>query len=108
MLFTAHHGCFEAERIVGTRFSVDLSFDVDTTKAEHSDDVSDTVNYLEVYQLVKAQMRIPSNLLEHVAKRISDAIKKEFPQISNIRVEVKKLNPALGGEVGYAGVKIDF
>jgi len=106
MIFFAHHGCFEAERIVGTRFCVNLSFDVDTAKAEHSDDVSDTVSYLDVYQLVKAEMQISSNLLEHVARRVSDAILQGFPQISNLEIEIQKMNPALGGEIGSAAVKI--
>jgi len=106
MIFFAHHGCFEAERIVGTRFCVNLSFDVDTAKAEDSDDVSDTVSYLDVYQLVKAEMQTPSNLLEHVARRVSDAILQAFPQISNLEIEIQKLNPPLGGEVGCACVVV--
>jgi dihydroneopterin aldolase len=106
MLFFAHHGCFEAERVVGTRFCVNLSFDVDTVKAEYSDDIADTVSYLDVYQIVKAEMQIPSNLLEHVARRIIDAIAREFPAISNVVVEIQKLNPPLGGEVGAATVKL--
>lgn len=106
MLFFAHHGCFEAERVVGTRFCVNLSFDVDTAKAEHSDDITDTVSYLDVYQIVKTEMQIPSNLLEHVARRIANAVSREFPKISNIVVEIQKLNPPLGGEIGSACVKI--
>ena len=104
MLFFAHHGCFEAERVVGTRFCVNLSFDANTEKAERSDDIADTVNYLDVYQLVKAEMEIPSNLLEHAARRIADAVEQRFPKASNICVSVEKLNPALGGEVGGASV----
>jgi dihydroneopterin aldolase len=106
MQFFAHHGCFEAERVVGTHFKINLSFDVDTTKAEQSDDISDTVSYLDVYQLVKTEMQVSSNLLEHVARRILDAILQAFPQISNLEIEIQKLNPPLGGEIGSASVKI--
>ena len=108
MQFFSHHGCFEAERAIGTRFCVNLSFDVDTAKAEHSDDIADTVSYLDVYQIVKAEMQIPSNLLEHVARRIASAVSREFPTISNIVVEIQKLNPPLGGEIGAASVRILF
>jgi dihydroneopterin aldolase len=106
MQFFAHHGCFEAERVVGTKFCVNLSFDVDTTKAEQSDDVADTVSYFDVYQVVKAEMQVPSNLLEHVAQRIADAVRRAFPKISNLEIEIQKLNPPLGGEIGCAGVKL--
>jgi len=106
MLFFAHHGCFEEERVVGTRFCVNLSFDVETVRAERSDELSDTVSYLDVYQLVKAEMQQPSNLLEHVARRISDAILQAFPQVSNVEIELKKLNPPLGGEIESAGITL--
>jgi len=108
MQFFAHHGCFEEERIVGTQFSVNLSFDVDTAKAELSDDLSDTVSYLDIYQLVKAEMQTPSNLLEHVAHRILTAISQAFPQVSNLEIELKKLNPPLGGQIESASVKINM
>jgi dihydroneopterin aldolase len=106
MQFFAHHGCFEAERVVGTNFCVNLSFDVDTSKAEISDDISDTVSYLDVYQVVKTEIQIPSNLLEHVARRVVNAVYQAFPQISNLEIEIQKLNPPLGGQVGSATVKL--
>ena len=106
MQFFAHHGCFEEERVVGTQFCVNLSFDVDTAQAELSDNLSDTISYLDVYQLVKTQMQMPSNLLEHVARRISDAILQAFPQISNLEIELKKMNPPLGGEIESAGITL--
>lgn len=107
MQFFAHHGCFAAERVVGTRFSVDLSFSTDTSKSELSDDISDTISYLDVYQVVKKEMETPSNLLEHVARRIRERIASRFPKALHIRVEVRKLNPALGGEVGYSAVLLE-
>ena len=78
MEFYAYHGCFEEEQKIGTWFNVDLSLEVDTSKAEKSDNIEDTVNYQSVYQVVKEQMMIPSHLLENVARRILDAIGKIF------------------------------
>ena len=63
MEFYAYHGCFEEEQKIGTWFNVDLSLEVDTSKAEKSDNIEDTVNYQAVYQVVKEQMMIPSHLL---------------------------------------------
>ena len=67
MEFYAYHGHFAEEQIIGTWFVVDLFLKTDTTRAEQSDDLQDTVNYLEVYQTVKQEMQISSKLLEHVA-----------------------------------------
>jgi dihydroneopterin aldolase len=107
MLFYAHHGCFEQERVIGTHFRVDMRITTDTSRAEATDNISDTVNYLEVYQVVKAQMEIPSNLLEHVARRIGDAVKLGFPAVESVWVRVCKLNPPLGGQMDWVGVEIE-
>ena len=108
MLFYAHHGCFEQERVIGTHFRVDMRITTDTSRAEVSDNISDTVNYLEVYQVVKAQMEIPSNLLEHVARRVGEAVLKEFPAVTDIKVKVSKMNPPLGGQMHSVSVELEL
>jgi dihydroneopterin aldolase len=64
MEFYAYHGCFKEEQIIGTRFLVDLYLETDTAKAEKTDDLSETVNYQEVYLLVKKEMEIKRKALE--------------------------------------------
>ena len=99
MEFYAYHGCFREEQIIGTRFLVDLYLETDTTNAESSDDLNDTVNYQEVYLLVKSEMEIKSKLLEHVGKRILKAIKEKFPQVKSAELKISKMNPPLGGKM---------
>lgn len=108
MHFYAHHGCFEQERIIGTHFCVDLSFEVDTSRAEVSDSIDDTVNYLDVYRVVKEQMEIPSNLLEHVARRVGEAVKGRFPSVISVNVKVSKMNPPLGGQMESVSVAVEL
>jgi dihydroneopterin aldolase len=106
MRFYAHHGCFEQERRIGTHFRVDLQFETDTSRAEVSDNIDDTVSYLDVYQVVKREMGIPSNLLEHVARRIGEGIRNDFPSVETVRVKVSKLNPPLGGQMESVSVEV--
>ena len=106
MRFYAHHGCFEQERIVGTHFQVDLRMEVDTSSAEISDNIEDTVDYLEVYQVVKREMERPSHLLEHVAHRVGETIRSQFPDTKNVVVRVSKLNPPLGGQMNSVCVEV--
>ena len=106
MHFYAHHGCFEQERTIGTNFRVDLSFETDTSRAEQSDMIADTVSYLDVYQVVKHEMAKPSNLLEHVARRICDAVLAQFPATKSVTAVVHKLNPPLGGQMDSVSVEI--
>jgi dihydroneopterin aldolase len=108
MRFYAHHGCFEQERVIGTHFRVDLSFTTDTSKAEMSDNIVDTVSYLDVYQVVKAEMMTPSHLLEHVARRVGESVLADFPAVDTVNVKVSKLNPPLGGQMDSVSVTLDL
>ena len=108
MRFYAHHGCFSQERAIGTHFVVDLSFNTDTTRAEQSDSIADTVSYLDVYQTVRREMQQPSNLLEHVARRVGEAVLKEYPAVTDIKVKVSKMNPPLGGQMHSVSVELEL
>ena len=96
MEFFAYHGCFAEEQIIGNKFIIDLEFFAATENAELSDDLTKTINYQKVYEIVKVEMEIKSKLLEHVARRILDAVYKYFPDIDNAKVTVNKINPQMG------------
>ena len=106
MRFYAHHGCFDQARVIGTHFRVDLWFDVDTSAAEVSDSIGDTVNYLEVYQAVAQEMGQSSHLLEHIARRVGNRLLVQFPGIKSVGVKVYKLNPPLGGQMQSVSVEL--
>lgn len=107
MEFYAYHGCFSEEQLIGTWFVVDLFLEVDTTRAERSDNLRDTVNYQEVYQLVRKEMEINAKLLEHVGRRILDAVHQAFPQVQHARVKVRKMNPPLGGKMDFVSLTLE-
>ena len=107
MAFYAHHGCFEEERTIGTNFIVDCEFELDTTLAEESDDINDTVNYLDVYQLIKKEMETPSHLLEHLTRRIINAILEKYPEVKRCKTRVQKMNPPLGGQMQSVSVCLE-
>ena len=107
MRFYAFHGCFEEERAIGTHFRVDAWIETDTEKAQHSDKLDDTVNYLSVYQSIKKEMEQPSKLLEHVAERMASTILNLYPTVEKVRIKVSKLNPPLGGHLGAVSISID-
>ena len=68
--FHAFHGVMEQERRVGNDFEVSLTVEYPFEKAMESDDLCDTLNYAELYDVIAAEMRQPSDLLEHLAGRI--------------------------------------
>ena len=106
MRFYANHGCFAEEQAIGADFVVDLKLNVDTLDAQQSDDISATVSYQDVYNLVSSEMSCRSHLLEHVASRIASSVLARFPKIRWISVRVSKLNPPLGGQLDSASVTL--
>ena len=56
MYFYAYHGCFAEEQAIGTRFRLDVIYETDTSRAQLSDNIADTVSYLSVYQTIKREM----------------------------------------------------
>lgn len=107
MEFWAYHGCFTEEQVIGTRFMIDLYLETDTSKAELSDNLNDTINYQSVYKVVKNEMQIPSKLLEHLARRILNNIFLNFPGVFYVKIKLSKLNPALGGKIGSVSIILE-
>ena len=106
MEFRASHGCYDLEKVVGNRFLVNLSIVADVSEAAESDDITKSVNYLTAYNIISEQMKQPSNIIENVAKRIIDALYREFPEIEKVTVKVSKLAPPLGGKVEKASATL--
>ena len=102
----AFHGVMPQERMVGADFIIVLRVGYPLETATASDDVSDTLDYAQLYQLLRREMAIPSSLLEHVAGRIATAIEKTFPQVTSIDLELTKLNPPMGADCKGASVEI--
>jgi len=103
--FTAYHGVLAEEREKGNTFCVTVSLYLAEQHAVETDQLSDTINYKQVYDIVAEQMAIPSNLLEHVAGRIRCALEKVWP-MAHVHVQIKKKNPPVGGNVAWAIVEI--
>lgn len=97
--FYAYHGLLPHERTVGGTYTVDVRLQLsDATAAIRHDQLSGTVNYAEVYELVRKEMAIPSDLIEHVAGRIITAIFERFPLVVTAVVSVRKDNPPMGAD----------
>lgn len=106
MSFYAFHGVHPTEREKGNKFKVELSFEADITKAAETDDLAETVNYEDVYELVKQEMAIPSQLLEHIGARILTVIKQNYPTISSIELKISKKKPPVSGKVDHTSVTL--
>jgi len=108
MRFWAYHGCLKSERSNGNLFLVDFRGELDMRKAAGSDKLEDTVNYGLVYDLVKEEMSMPSDLLENVAGRIVRRIAEKFPEFVRFSVRVSKRRPPVEGPVQWSRVTLTY
>ncbi len=93
------HGCLEEEAKIGSDYSVNLTIKTNLEPSSKTDELTDTVDYVDLNRIVVEEMAIRAKLLEHVAKRIMDRVLKELQMVTKIEVEVTKLNPPIGGDV---------
>lgn len=102
------HGYSKEERKIGGKYRIDLWIDLDTTKAETSDKLTDTINYERVFTIVQFQMTEPSKLLEHIGRKVLKAIGKEFPAIQTIKIAIAKLHPPIPGIMKSVAVELEY
>ena len=105
MEFRALHGCYELERKVGNRFTVDLEITAELGDVAAEDNVEKAVNYLTVYEVVSLQMRITQRTIERVAMNIIEAVYASFRQVRHVKCTVSKLAPPLGGKLERVSVE---
>ncbi len=103
-----YHGVLESEKITGQDFNVDVVLELDLTRASVTDDVSDTINYAEVTDLVVAQITgDPVSLIEKLAGNIADRIKATYPQAAAVSVTVHKPQAPVNAQVKDISVTIN-
>jgi dihydroneopterin aldolase len=105
MSFYGYHGDVAAERELGGRYTVDLEIGVDLLDAARTDSLDSAVDYVHVYQLVRAvveeeQHRLLESLAETIASRVLP-----LPQVREVRVRVGKV-PPVRGSFGEFAVEI--
>jgi dihydroneopterin aldolase len=110
MDFHAFHGCYELERLTGSHFEVSLRIVSPLGRVAEDDDVTQAVNYLTVYEIVREQMAVTQHTIERVAQNIINALHGSFSQIVAVECTVTKIAPPLGGKVNRVSVtlKSDF
>ncbi len=102
----AYHGCLDEEAKIGSDYIVDLNVKADLSKSAKSDQLSDTVDYVYLNSIVKEEMAIRADLLEHVAKRILDRVLNDLPMVRKVCVVVAKVNPPIMGNVSEVSISM--
>jgi dihydroneopterin aldolase len=101
------HGASREERESGQRFLFDVRL-VAHDAGVRSDQLADTVDYTAVVERVREVSEgARFNLIEALAAAIADDLLEQFPQVSRVRVRVRKPEVKLEAPATYTAATIE-
>ncbi len=101
--FYSFHGVHDEERILGNEYEVnaDVQFHEEQTQINS---LSETINYVSLYEIIKNRMKIPTQLLETLIMEIGNNIHEKFNYVRSINISLKKIHPPIERIEGTVGV----
>lgn len=105
--FYGYHGVYSEENKLGQRFYVDLVLHLDLSQAGKSDNINDTVDYADIYKMVKNIVENECHrLIETLAERIAYTILASFGKVEEVVVRITKPDPPIPGHFNSVAVEI--
>lgn len=100
-------GYYEEERILGNEFFVDVSvyFPFRNPDAE---DLTNTINYEELYELLCSVMEKERKLLESAAEELLSAIQTRYRFLDEVRISIRKTTPPFGHDDAQTVVSLHY
>lgn len=92
------HGVNAHEREHGGKFEIDVEIEADLDRASQSDELADTIDYVQLQQAVLYVASTKHfHLIEALCERIASHVLTQFPSAFSVTVRVRKPGAALGG-----------
>lgn len=106
LVFHAYHGHCPEEAVLGGRFVVDVEMQL--SLAQIQDDLSGTVDYAQVYEMVRQEVTGQRRrLIETLADQIAERLWQSYPQLEALTVRVHKPQAPLPGLFDDVYVEVD-
>jgi dihydroneopterin aldolase len=102
----SYHGYYPEEQLTGNHFLV--SVEVDFYPSYDTEEIDNTVNYEVLNELILKEMGQTQKLLETVVRNILDQVVTNYPFVLQAKAGIKKLNPAMPGEIKYSLVELSY
>lgn len=107
MEYYGYHGVFAEERKLGQRYYIDLEIDMDLSEAGRNDDLTKTINYAEIHELVKQIVENKSfQLIEALGEHIASSLLDTYTIINALTVKVTKPHPPF--DIHFEGVTVEL
>jgi dihydroneopterin aldolase len=103
--FVAYHGLYEEEQKTGNEYEVNLTASFEPQAP--ITDISETLNYVNLYELIREEMNKPTDLLETLAMTITTRIHQEMPRVKKISISIYKLHPPISKFPGVVGASYE-
>ncbi len=109
------HGVMPEENRLGNQYRLNVRLHIDASAFDPDrSDLSSTISYAEVYDIVACEMSKPTPLLETLAMRMAGRICDRWPRsvgnpcVKSGEIEIVKLVPPIPGMIGEAGIRYSF
>lgn len=99
----AFHGIYEGEEKIGNPYVINLQVKYNEGMADFND-INNTISYVDLYEIVKQRMNIPTGLLEKVCESIIRHIRHQYPFVKEVSLSLQKLQPPILNFQGKVGV----
>ncbi len=107
LAFYGYHGVFSEEKKLGQRFQVDITLELDLTKASSSDNIDESIDYGDVYKRVQNIVEgKPYKLVETVAEKIASELLAAYERLQACTIKVIKPDPPIPGHYKSVAVEI--
>jgi dihydroneopterin aldolase len=96
--FFAYHGLYAEEQKTGNEFEITLA--VSFSPESQVLHLTDTVDYVKLYELLKVEMQKPRHLLETLAMELAEIIHDAFLHVQRFEIRITKLQPPIAKFTG--------
>lgn len=100
-------GYYEEERTLGNEFFVDVYVFFPFQNPD-SEDLENTVNYEELFQLLNTVMKKERKLLESAAEELLSGIRSRYTFVHEIHITIRKLTPPFGHDQVQTAVSLHY
>ena len=103
----AYHGVIQEEQNLGQNFEIDVVLGIRKNQAGISDDLSKTVDYSKVYNLVvDIFTKKTYKLIETLAEKISQKL-LSFDNVENVKIKIRKPSVPINGQLDFVEIEIN-
>ena len=106
LIFNGFHGVYPAEKKIGNTFKVDVRIHF-TPASNIIHKLEETIDYVQVYQLIQKIMSVPTPLLETIVTNIADQILAAHPMAESVYVKITKQQLSVPYFEGTTAVDIE-